>query len=263
MTDVICPISHEVLSQEDCLKCALTWNNKCGYDYGILKAMYQKPNRDGIHVTDLTGCLRKAYYSKTQKIPVAVHTLLMLFTGTAMHDAFEKECDETAQCEMELEAGGIVGKADRVYSDGTLVDYKTTRWLTPSKLPYSSHELQLKIYAHMLGKMGTPVKQAFIQYVDMSGPTKCTAGTKWSKCNALVEYRDGKYVCPKCLKEFPEGHLGAYRIRVDLNDSIEHALNQSRDMLQSSIDDGTLPLPDPGWLCGYCQFNNICDAAMN
>jgi len=261
MSDVICPADRGTLSVEACLKCSLTWSNPCGYDYGILNAMFQKPNRDGIHVTDLTGCLRRAYYSKTMDVAVPVHSLLVLFSGTAMHDAFEKNCDDTSDCELSLNADGIVGKADRVYKDGVLVDYKTTRWMVPSRLPYGSHELQLQIYAHMLRKMNVPVKRAFIQYVDVSGPTKCIAGTKWAKCNTLVVLKNGVYKCPKCGKEFPDGHLGAYRVEVNIKEDIEHSLFQSRDMLQSSIDEGNPPLPEPGWLCGYCQYNGICDAA--
>jgi CRISPR/Cas system-associated exonuclease Cas4 (RecB family) len=262
MTDVVCPAGKGTLSTDACLACALTWENLCGYDYGILKAMYEKAVRTGIHVTDLTGCLRKSWFSRTISMPVSVHSLLVMFSGLALHDSFERSGDDNSFSELDLEWDGVVGRADRLYKDGVLVDYKTTRWMVPSRLPYGSHQLQLQIYAHMLKKMGREVKRAFIQYVDVSGPTKCTSGSKYAKCNTLVILKDGQFVCPKCEKVYPEGHLGAMRVEVDITQDVEQYIIQSRDMLQSAIDNHTQPLPDPGWLCGYCQFNTICDAAL-
>jgi CRISPR/Cas system-associated exonuclease Cas4 (RecB family) len=244
-----------------CLDCALTWENPCQYDHAMLQAMFERPERSGIHVTDLTGCLRKAYYDKTQPMPVPVHSLLVMFAGTALHASFEKNGDGLSQSEIPVAYDGVVGKVDRLYHDGTLVDFKTTRWMVPSRLPYGSHELQLQIYAHMLERMGRPVKRAFIQYVDVSGPTKCTAGTKWAKCNALVVLRDGMYVCPKCGRDYPDGHLGAWRVEVDLTRDVDELVSRSRHALETAIQTKVPPYPEVGWLCGYCQYVDICDAA--
>jgi len=260
MSDIICPAGNGTLPMQSCLDCALTWENPCMYDYGILRAMYDKPDRSGIHVTDLTGCLRKSYYEKTSPQPVLAHSLLVMLAGTAVHSALEHNGDGLSVSEMDIEQDGIVGKVDRLYHDGVLLDYKTTRWLIPSRLPYGSHELQVRMYANMLEKMGKPVKRAFIQYVDLSGPTKCTNGTKWAKCNSLVVYQDGQYICPKCGKDFPDGHLGAYRVEVSLKKDIDDVMTKSRDALITAIKTMTPPYPERGWLCSYCQYNSTCEA---
>ena len=246
---------------QSCLDCSLTFDNPCLYDYGILKAMFDKPEREGIHVTDLTGCLRKAYYDKTTPLPVPVHSLLVMYAGTAVHAGFEKNGDGRSQSELAVEYGGVVGRVDRLYNDGILLEIKTTRWMVPSRLPYGSHELQVQIYAHMLEKMGRPVRRAFIQYVDVSGPTKCTSGTKWAKCSALVVLRDGQYICPKCGRDYPEGHLGAWRVEVDLSRDVEELVSRSRQALETAIQTHVPPYPEVGWQCGYCQYVDICDAA--
>ena len=67
-------------------------------------------------------------------------------------------------------------------------------------------------------------------------------------------------ICPKCSKDFPDGHLGAYRVEVSLKKDINDVMTKSRDALTSAIETMSPPYPERGWLCSYCQYNLTCEA---
>jgi CRISPR/Cas system-associated exonuclease Cas4 (RecB family) len=238
------------LTTEQCIDCALARDNTCGYDYALLKSMFYGSDRSGIHVTDLTGCLRKAYLDKTDPKPQWVHERLVLFIGTAMH-GFLEEGDEYIDAELSLEAFGVRGTADVVYkADGRVIDYKTTRWLNPSKLPYGSHELQVNIYAHLLRGMGREVSDLFIQYIDMSGPTKCRS------CKLPVRPNEGGVlVCPKCGNEPRNAHLGAYlvEIRPQPLQELNELIVERKGALDMANESDIVPDAEVGFLCAYCS----------
>jgi CRISPR/Cas system-associated exonuclease Cas4 (RecB family) len=136
---------------------------------------------------------------------------------------------------------------------------KTTRFLYPSKMPYGSHALQVNIYAYLLGKMGRPVNRLQIQYLDMSGPTKCR------KCRVPVIMVDGEFKCPNCQKFFADGHLGACLIDVRMMgyDEIKENLEARRNELQTAMTAGMPPAREPGFLCSYCGAFNTCGPEVN
>lgn len=241
--------SKGVITDKECIACALARDNTCGYDYALLKSMFYGSDRSGIHVTDLTGCLRKAYLDKESTKPQYVHERLVLTIGTAMH-GFLEEGDEWIDAELPVEAFGVRGTADVVYkADGRVIDYKTTRWLNPSKLPYGSHELQVNIYAHLLRGMGKSTGDLFIQYIDMSGPTKCRT------CKLPVRpEKDGRLTCPRCGTEPRNAHLGAYLIEVNKYDEeeIKELVEERRGALEFAFDMDSKPDAEPGFLCAYC-----------
>lgn len=242
--------SKGTITIDECLQCSLDRDNTCGYDYALLKGMFYGSDRSGIHVTDLTGCLRKAYLDKEKPKPQWVHERLVLFIGTAMH-GFLEEGDEYIDAELSLEAFGVRGTADVVYkADGRVIDYKTTRWLNPSKLPYGSHELQVNIYAQLLRGMGREVSDLFIQYIDMSGPTKCR------NCRLPVRPdHTGELVCPRCDKQPANAHLGAYLVEIPVMPAheIRTSIEMRRNDIQVAFDTGIFPDAEPGFLCSYCS----------
>ena len=249
--DVICSgtPSKGTITAEGCIDCALARENTCGYDYALLKSMFYGSDRSGIHVTDLTGCLRKAYLDKEKPKPQWVHERLVLFIGTAMH-GFLEEGDEYIDAELPLEAFGVRGTADVVYkADGRVIDYKTTRWLNPAKLPYGSHELQVNIYAQLLRGMGREVTDLFIQYIDMSGPTKCR------QCRLPVRpEKSGILTCPRCGTEPRNAHLGAYLVAIHSmpDHEIRTLIEIRRGALDFANEMSSAPDAEPGFLCAYC-----------
>lgn len=253
---VICSNGYGEVSVPECLDCSLSGRNHCGMDYGLLKKIHAGSDRSGVHVTDLTGCLLRAYWGKTHPKPKYVHEMLVLAMGTAIH-GFLEDSDEHMDCELPLEAMGVVGTADVVYKDGRIVDYKSTRWIYPDKLPYGSHTLQVNIYAHLLRKMGRQVKSLAIQYIDVSGPTKCRSCKRVVRMNA-----EGELACPKCGNQPRGAHLGAVLVPVPLMSEweIEKFIDDRRGILEMALEAGMLPEAEPSFLCDYCEYQEECPA---
>ena len=181
--------------------------------------------------------------------------LLLAKLGTAVHASLEAKDTSVFISEFPLDAFGIVGTADVYYRSGRILDTKTTRWLTPSKLPYGSHEMQVNIYAAMLREMGEKVTSAAIQYIDMSGPCKCKA------CNVYYEPSDfGVPMCPQCGKSVKEAHLGAaiFEIPLQPHDEVVKLIEERRDVLLASLNTGDAPAQEQGFLSNYCAHSKIC-----
>ncbi len=252
---VLCSGGKGEVTREACLACAQGGQQNCGFDYILIKAILNDSERTGIHVTDLTGCLRKAFYTKTLTAAEYVHSNLYRLIGTIAHSVLENHGPDE-EAEVEIKAMGLEGKMD-VYRNGRIIDFKSTRWLTPSKLPYGSHELQVNIYAEMLRQIGKEVTSAAIQYIDMSGPTKCKS------CNALYEPdKMGRLSCPKCGKSSNESHTGAVLVEIPLMErsEIQKLITERRDALLKALETGKKPKDEPSFLCkGYCPFLEICN----
>jgi CRISPR/Cas system-associated exonuclease Cas4 (RecB family) len=254
---VICSAGKGVLSKTECLDCSLGGNNPCGYDYVLLKSIFASDQsadrRNEIHVTDLTGCIARAFYDKVHPTPEHVHEKLTKWLGTSLHAIVEGK-DEKVISEMKLEWGNLVGKADAYYNDGRLIDIKTTRWLVKSKLPYGSHALQVNIYAYLLRKMGKPVTCLQIQYIDASGPTKCR------KCKLPVRWLEGTLACPSCGQYIAGAHLGALLLEIPLmtDEEVEDQILERKSALEAAISTQLAPPKEPGYLCAYCAHMDIC-----
>lgn len=255
---IICSAGKGELDEKACLECALSSplrHPPCGFDYGFLKALFDQEDRSQeIHVTDILGCLKKAYLDKTDPQPVHVHDLIVLAMGRAVHGRMEAS-DPVSESETSLLYNGLMGRPDLVYQEGRIVDYKTTRWMVPSKLPYGSHAKQVNVYAHMRRKLGYPVSSAALMYIDLSGPTKCRA------CKKIVRLIDGDLKCPVCLRTVPNAHLGATLIEVELMDEryIEEYVNRQIARLRGALSNGHIPEADPDYLCGYCSHTEECE----
>ena len=241
-----CMAGRGVVERDECLACALNRNNECGYDYALLRKMLnveeQEKRSDEIHVTDITGCLRRAYYTKLFPKPEFPHETLARFLGVGFHAMVEGN-DEILDSELPLEYGDLVGTSDVVYKDGIIVDYKFSRWLKPKYLPNESHIKQVNIYAHMLRGMGRKVKKAYIQYVDASGPSKCR------KCGIPVRMFNGEIKCPECFEFVTNGHLGAILTEVELfpTSEVEEMINERVGELKSSMALQALPDAEPSF----------------
>ena len=252
-----CSAGRGILELEECLSCALEGRNDCGYDYALIKSMMndekKESRRSEIHVTDLTGCLRKAWYDKVSPQPEYIHETLARWLGVNFHHAVEGS-DDVLDSELPLQDDGLVGTADIVYKDGRIVDNKFTRWIFPSKLPYGSHATQVNIYAHLLRKMGREVTKLQIQYVDASGPTKCR------KCKVPVRAYDGILKCPNCENIIANAHLGAVLVDIPMwsEEEVEAYITESKENLLGALALGLPPEKEPGFLCAYCPSVGVC-----
>ena len=255
--NVICPISHEILDSEACLECAhANFPAPCEYDYSLLKKVFATSDRSGIHVTDLLGCLRRSYFSKASPSPEYVSDMITRTLGTLTHAILEDE-NPLYKSEIPVEYNGIVGRVDLYYPvTGDLVDFKTTRWLDKSKLPYAEHDTQVNIYAWMLEQTGHQVNRLFIQYIDMSGPSKCRS------CKIPLRMTGGLLACPVCGATPKNSHLGTALFEVEKRpaEDIKGFVNARRDELQAclSAEELSVPASETSWLCRYCAHVDQC-----
>lgn len=262
MSEVNCSGSRFTtpITFENCLACAQRLENDCGYDHSLLKFMFdQISNRPAIHATDLVGCQLRSYWSKGERPPEYPHQMLMRSLGVITHALLEPGETQDGFSEQTFQVEDLVGTVDRYYaSSKRIVDFKTTRWLKPSNLPYGSHEVQVNIYAYLMRKNGYEVDSAAIQYIDLSGPTKC------KECKLpVVPVPDG-LACPNCGYYPREAHLGAVLYDVDLMhpDEIESFVEQRRDALRLSLSLAQEPDAEPSYLCSYCIFLEKCPAGL-
>lgn len=236
------------IDKQVCETCALNLQTPpCGYSYPLVKAVLdsQEDRKHDIHVTDVIGCLLKAYYSKVSPQPRYLADMLVLFVGTAVHKAIQ-ESAPYEDSEIPVRKGGIVGKVDYVRGE-RITDFKTTRWLDPTKdLPYGNQTAQINLYRDMLEADG----EMWVQYVDLSGPTTCR------KCKVTMKLIDGDIRCPKCGYVNVKGHLGAMQVRVPRIE-VEDYYERAR-ILSEAIDKVEPPDAEPSWLCNYCPAFNIC-----
>ncbi len=188
------------------------------------------------------------------KIAETPHEGLPRVLGAGSYSSIEGT-DKIMQSEISFLVDGISGRIDVLYPDsGRFLDIKTSRWITPSKLPYGSHAFQVNIYANLLEKLGHKINRLQIQYLDMSGPTKCRT---W---RIPVELVQGEFRCPSCLKVFSEGHLGAKLVEVPLMDSseIEANITERRNALQKALTQAEPPEREQSFLCSYFSARDIC-----
>lgn len=260
--NVICSAGLGEMEQEACLACAIKHARPpCGFDYALLRAIYasnEKSERaNEVHVTDLTGCPRKAYWDKREPSPERPHEMLVRWLGSGMHGMVEAK-DPLFDSELSVAHDGIVGRSDIVYKDGRLVDLKFTRWMMTEKLPYGSHSLQVNIYAWMLRQTGRTVDRLQIQYIDASGPTKCR------KCRLPVRMIDGQLACPKCLSAPKGAHLGVYLVDIPVltDEEVLYHIQGRKQSLEAALAMGMAPEREPGFLCGYCAHLERCQPEL-
>lgn len=247
-----------VIEKEACLQCALAngTNTPCGFDYILLKYLYSKERyeQDKVHVSDILGCARQAYFSKKYPLPVNASKELIVSFGTLQHQMLEEMVDEHYEAEKVLSNSGLVGTADVYYKNGRILDYKTTRNIKKQYLPQKKHKLQVNVYAHMLREEGYVVTSAAIQYIDFMGPSKC------EKCKAFVVPGENHPKCPICGNESKDYHLGAYLANVALMDdtAVEELIASSTASLQKFLDEDIVPDASADFLCRYCKFIDWC-----
>jgi len=170
--DILCSAGRGRRPKVACLACALAHNNACGYDYALLNALFSDKERTGIHVTDLTGCLRRAYYEKMDGALEYPHEMLVRFVGTAVHNYIERFPSEHLDSELPLSLNGLVGTADIVYKNGTIVDTKTTRWMKPNNLPWLARQAGQRVRgdaacAGTRGQTGIHPVRGYVRPIEM------------------------------------------------------------------------------------------------
>jgi len=267
LVGVKCPYYHGNVDFEECLACASSRGHvrKCGYPYSFLKAVsviLTKP-RPEIHVTDLVGCLRRAYFSKVSNYYESPSQWIAAVLGIIIHKGLEDFRPDGSIAEIPLSAtttSGIkvVGRVDLLHN-GRIIDWKTKRYLMPSKLPTRENEMQINIYYWLLASNGYEVTGGTLEYLALRGATRC------DKCKCLLRETYDGWECPECHKTWDrdKAHQGLYRADIHLRDLREIAqwIDERAVILQNALSHGVIPPKTDGkWLCNYCSFREQCTA---
>jgi hypothetical protein len=255
--EVVCEKSGATVRGVDCYACS---KGVACYPSGLIKLILEDAlkERDGTHVTDLTGCLRKAFYRRTQpRQPIELREMLNRMVGTIIHKAIEWAEDHPLKVIVTEGNVSIVGTTDG--GAERLTEIKTTRWIVPEKLPYGNHEEQVKSYLAMRKRMGIAGNEAVVYYLDLSGPYKCPV------C------RQPHWKC-RCGRDHGgKAHNGVVAVPMaftddDLEAHMENMLHRAA-LLQAALEESARGNPECAnalgkgerWECGYCGFAGLCD----
>lgn len=232
---------------ETCLKCAKEKvAPPCGYSYPLIKAMTHQEERTGIHVTAVIGCLLRSFYDLVDEEPKFLHDHLALWLGRSTHSDIENVLvDDEVKTEVQVTYEGIEGRIDVIQGED-IIDFKTTGYLDPYRLPYGSHRTQVALYQRMAGLDG----KLYIQYISMTGPSKC------KKCKQTMQLLNGRVQCPQCGAGNSNSHLGAKMIEIDPENTDEYIARAK--VLKEAVETNVPPVGEPSWLCYYCSHINKC-----
>ena len=113
---------------------------------------YQINKRDTIHITDLTTCLRKSYYTKKYGFPMDEKTAFRILFGVIVHELLTPVIAEYLNGKREVRTtykyqGIEIQATPDVLANDVVVELKTCNKLPYS--PYKTHLEQLNAYLHI------------------------------------------------------------------------------------------------------------------
>lgn len=134
-----------------------------------LKNKYDSEFRDGIHVSDIVLCSRKAVFKKIEPCPITNRELNFFTSGRAIHEAIGTLAHNTGNyiLEKEVEYQGIVGHVD-LYDSRHNIPIECKSYRSKSiETPKPHHVEQLKSYMAILGsKKGIILYQLLLHFED-------------------------------------------------------------------------------------------------
>lgn len=193
--------------------------------YGIARERARQYRPNVIHVSEVTGCLRRAWYERRYGLAEAHPRFIVYAIGNGVHEALQDYLARRgwqAEVELSVRVQGfkLAGHADLYDPERNIVvELKTTSRL-PER-PYSSHLHQLNAYLYML--------RTRVGYV------------------VYIQKRDGL--------------VAVHRHRWDPQ-LWRHVVERAKQ-LHKAIAEGRPPRPEPGPLCSYCPHNWRCYASRD
>ncbi len=176
------------------------------------------PVRNEIHVSDLTYCLRKAYFRRTEKRKLSEQQLMFFLDGHQRHTILQGLV-EHFQNEAEAKKYGVVGHIDLMGNHP--IEIKTTRARNNGQKP--PHYLRQCAYYCLL--------------------------TETNTCTLITQYINDATFTFETLK-FSDSELDNYeRDMIEARDQLQFAFDRKNP--------SSLPFPD-AWQCNYCEFAENC-----
>jgi len=189
---------------------------------------------DRIHVTELTGCLRKAYLRRVSPVPLDFHQSLHMWRGRLLHSTLLKHYEQR-EVPLELPVGGfaIAGRADAVDGD-RVVELKVTpsiHFIEKRGMPHPWHVRQLQFYMHCLG-----VSFGELYYLDLSRALRFPV-------NSSFPHREGAIELEQTVEEMKT-----------LASELHHALEIGEAPGAINV----LEFGDGGAECPRCEYREDC-----
>jgi len=214
-----CIKSNKNVSFEECMACALTYENKCHFTADILKGIITEvtETRESISITKLIGCPRSTYLVNRNDVYVSPEKLYWAFRGTLAHAIIEKymaDPDAVVEKHFKRVLNGIkiTGKPDIIIPKHELMrDYKTTKEVPFFNKVYLNHEIQLNLYRWLVRKE-YKVERLEVVYMDMKRSKVIPVKNIWklSDCEDYIKKHSSvlaeayeKNIPPDVPGEFP------------------------------------------------------------
>ena len=191
--------------------------------YGWFRKLIERRRRlyssDRIHVSEVSGCLRRAYYERTRPRPALNPSNVVMLIGDGVHEKLQGLLAKDGwlaevEARYRIKDFWLVGHADLYHPDEQLVvELKITNKAPEN--PYKNHLMQLNAYLYMLR-----ARKGHIVYIDRGGSIK-VHDTSFDK------------------------HLW--------RQTILRAIT-----LREAITRKTIPSKEPGPWCTYCPYKWLC-----
>ena len=177
------------------------------------------PARQEIHVSDLTYCLRKAYWRRVKNRKLSEQQLLFFLDGHQRHAGLQ-ELVGKLEHEVEVKNFGVVGHIDLM--DKHPIEVKTTRARNNGQKP--PHYLRQCAYYCLI--------------------------TKNETCSLITEYiNDGMFTFERI--EFTPQELNQYlEDLVDARNRLQNAFDKQTAKVLPFLKD---------WQCNHCEFVEDCE----
>lgn len=204
-----------------------------------LKTHYEKDERSGIHVSDLTMCIRKTILRKMNPTPITPRELNFFTSGRAIHDAIQTiakvnegmfEIEKEVSLHMGDSTGIIQGHVDLYdIKNNVPIECKSSR-TKEMKTPKKFHVDQLKYYM------------------------------------AMLDADNGKLFY-QCLMHFDDHPFFEFEITMDKDERVAklELMKALGDVYKRNLDAktpfnvaGVMDDPDLNWLCKSCPYLEQC-----
>lgn len=206
-----------------------------------LKNKYDTEFRDGIHVSDLTLCIRKSIFRRLEPTPITMKELNFFTSGRAIHAAIQELAQANPAFEMEKEVKyeGIQAHIDLYDSEHNIpIECKSSR-TKEVKAPKGFHLEQLKAYMAM---------------------TNATKGLLLYQC--LMNFEDKPFVEFE-IEQTQEQNKKTLQLLLAKAEDYSRNLENKTPMLAENVFDN----PDMNWLCvnrdgtPNCPYYDQCKGA--
>lgn len=205
---------------------------------------------DRVGVSELGGCLRKAWFKRRMPRPVDFESAFRMFVGRLFHIYIERGYEKTeVSVQHKVGKGVIVGKIDAIVGD-TAIDFKSKRDIrfVSERGPQERDVNQVKFYA-----FAANLQHAKLIYYKIDPKVQGVRSTD----EFLQELKRG------IVLEAIQSPRISFDIEMhDVTNVVRNYVTRALILFDALEDERppALETPPPPWECKFCEFREICKA---